>query len=80
MEQFERTKRYLLRIGKIYEGIFSSSAHDKDGYDDDVISFFIHCYHIRDWIIHLNRLGITAQQVDSYINSHNYYTNIKLQY
>lgn len=69
MEQLERARRYLARMEKIYEGIFSSS-HDKESYDDDVISFFIHCYHIRDWIIHLNKLGITAKEVDSYINSH----------
>lgn len=68
MEQFERAKRYLSRIEKIYEGIFSSSGHDKHTYDDDVISFFIHCYHIRDWIIHLNVLGITSVEIDEYIN------------
>jgi hypothetical protein len=54
----------------IYTGILSSSGHDKYAYDDDIISFFIHCYHVRDWIIHLNKLGITARQVDSYIDSH----------
>ena len=70
MEQFERTKRYLARLEAIYEGVFSSSGHDQDAYDDDVISFFIHCYHIRDWIIHLNTLGITSKQVDGYINQH----------
>lgn len=70
MEQFERTKRHLKRIEGIYAGIFSSSGHDKEAYDDDVVSFFIHCLHIRDWIIHLNKSGVTGQQVDSYINSH----------
>lgn len=70
MEQFERTKRYLARIEGLYSGVFSASGHDRDTYDDDVISFFIHCYHIRDWIIHLNKLGITVRQVDSYINEH----------
>lgn len=70
LEQFERTKRYLVRIERIYEGIFSSTGHDKEDYDDDVVSFFIHCYHVRDWIIHLNRLGITARQVDFFIDSH----------
>lgn len=70
LEQFERTKRYLTRIENIYAGIFSSSGHDREAYDDDVASFFIHCYHVRDWIIHLNKLGITAQQVDLYINEH----------
>ena len=70
MEQIERAKRYLKRIENIYEGIFSSSGHNKYEYDDDVISFFIHCYHIRDWIIQLNLKDITAQDIDSYINKH----------
>ncbi|WP_431064831.1 hypothetical protein [Methylotuvimicrobium sp.] len=70
MEQFERAKRYLSRVEELYEGVFSSSSHDKDAYDDDVISFFIHCYHIRDWIIHLNTLTITAKQIDGYIDRH----------
>ncbi|MDI9235129.1 hypothetical protein [Limnohabitans lacus] len=70
MEQIERAKRYLKRIENIYEGIFSSSEHNKHDYDDDVISFFIHCYHIRDWIIQLNLKGITAEEIDSYINNH----------
>jgi len=70
LEQFERAKRYLARIEKIYEGVSLSSGHDKDTYDDDVISFFIHCYHVRDWIIHLNVVGITSTQTDEYINQH----------
>ncbi|EGF6073333.1 hypothetical protein ICC49_003139 [Salmonella enterica] len=70
MEQVKRSKRYLNRIEKIYSGIFSSSGHNKEDYDDDVISFFIHCYHIRDWIIHLNTLNIRASHVDIFINEH----------
>lgn len=70
MEQFERTRRYLNRVRNIYSGTFSSIGHDKDLYDDDVISFFIHCYHIRDWLIHLNKVGVTAKQVDQFINDH----------
>ncbi|ENH6195805.1 TPA: hypothetical protein ACT20Q_001312 [Yersinia enterocolitica] len=70
MEQIERSKRYLTRMERIYSGILSSSGHDTANYDDDVISFFIHCYHIRDWFIHLNRLNIDAKQVDKFINKH----------
>lgn len=70
MEQFERAKRYLARIEIIYAGIFSEAGHNREAYDDDVISFFIHCYHVRDWIVHLNKVGITARQVDLYIDSH----------
>lgn len=70
MEQLDRTKRYLDRIKLVYSGVYSSSGHDKKLYDDDVLSFFIHCHHIRDWIIHLNTIGITAAQVDAFIDSH----------
>lgn len=70
LEQFERAKRYLARMENIYAGIFSGSGHDGEAYDDDVVSFFIHCYHVRDWIVHLNKIGVTARQVDSYIDSH----------
>jgi len=75
LEQFERTKRYLEKMRCIYSGIFSSSGHDKESYDDDVITFFIHCYHIRDWIIHLNKIGVTSKEVDDFINSH---TSLKI--
>lgn len=70
MEQLERTKRYLTRLEDIYAGVFSSSGHNKEAYDDDVVSFFIHCYHIRDWIAHLNNIGITAKDIDAYIDNH----------
>lgn len=70
LEQLERAKRYLNKIENIYAGIFSSSIHEKEAYDDDVTSFFIHCYHVRDWIINLNKIGVTARQVDAYIDSH----------
>lgn len=39
MEQVKRSKRYLNRMEKIYSGIFSSSGHNEEDYDDDVISF-----------------------------------------
>lgn len=69
MEQFERVERYLERLRKIYVGL--PHAHeDRAYYEDDVISFFIHCYHIRDWIVHLNRAGETSRDVDAFVNSH----------
>lgn len=70
MEQLERAQRYLERVKAIYAGVFSSKHHDKNAYEDDLISFFMHCYHIRDWVIHLNKIGVTASQVDAFINKH----------
>lgn len=69
MEQLEIVKRYLERIEAIYVGVPLLPSSNKEYYDDDVISFFIHCYHIRDWIIHLNKLGISPTEVDGYINN-----------
>ena len=69
MEQYERARRYLNKIENVYAGVFSSTEHILKDYDDDVYSFFIHCYHIRDWIIQLNKVGVTSNQVDAFINS-----------
>ncbi len=68
MEQLKRAERYLARIRAVYAGTFAQ-LHTRDAYEDDLLSFFMHCYHIRDWIIHLNRLDLTARYVDDFINA-----------
>lgn len=70
MEQFNRVSRHFERIEKMYSGIHPSSWDERINREDDVISFFIHCYHLRDWIIHLNRVGVTSKDVDAFINQH----------
>ena len=67
MEQIERTRRYLDRMRIIYAG--APYEKNRDYYADDVLSFFIHCFHIRDWIITLNK-AITQEDIDAFINSH----------
>lgn len=68
MEQLKRAERYLARIRATYAGTFAQ-FHDRDQYEDDLLSFFMHCYHVRDWIIRLNKAGVTARDVDSFINA-----------
>jgi hypothetical protein len=70
MEQIERTRRYLKRLKDIYNEV-PYTLDTRDYYTDDVYSFFIHCYHIRDWIIRLNRLGLGPKDVDTFIDAHN---------
>lgn len=67
MEQFERAQRYLERLRAAYAGIDTGSRSKRDC-EDDTLSFFMHCYHIRDWIVHLNKLGIGSREVDAFIN------------
>jgi hypothetical protein len=51
MEQLERAKRYLSKLRYSYEGIQEPSAmFSIDNPTDDCISFFMHCYHIKDWV------------------------------
>lgn len=68
MEQLQRAERYLSKVRAIYQGRFAQS-HDRYSYEDDLLSFFMHCYHIRDWIIRLNKIGVTGKEVDAFINS-----------
>jgi len=69
MDQIERTERYLDRIRQMYDAVPDRDDAGKY-YGDDVASFFMHCYHIRDWIIELNRVGATRDEVDTFIDEH----------
>ncbi|ASG09142.1 hypothetical protein ACYVLC_003401 [Vibrio cholerae] len=71
MKQLERSKRYLKRIRLGYDGVHNSSLVFQD-FEDDLSSFFMHCYHVRDWLIHSEHLSITAKQVDEFINSNDF--------
>lgn len=70
MEQLDRARRYLQRIERQYVGLFSSSGHDEQEAFDDVISFFIHCYHVRDWALHECDSCVSARVIDAFIDSH----------
>lgn len=69
MEQIERTRRYLKRIRDIYEGV-PYIAETRECYTDDVISFFIHCHHIADWVMKLEGFSIQKKDVEQFIDVH----------
>jgi hypothetical protein len=69
MQQFERIERYLERIRGIYRGQPHYLAQ-KECYEDDVISFFIHCHHMCDWVTQLNKARESKESVNAFINSH----------
>jgi hypothetical protein len=68
MEQIDRARRYLVRMREMYQSV--PYREDKEAYADDVLSFFIHTYHIKDWITTLNKLGITKEAINTFINQH----------
>lgn len=67
MEQLDRANRYLTKLYYAYEGIQNSSASFSiDGPKDDCISFFMHCYHIKDWLIAIHG---RRTETEAFINS-----------
>ena len=47
--QLERIKRYYKRFKNINNG--RPHTDSTDYYMDDIFSFFINCYHLKDWLI-----------------------------
>jgi hypothetical protein len=35
-----------------------------------VYSFFVHCYHVRDWFFHLNKVNLTEKELEDFIGRH----------
>lgn len=68
LKQYERAERYLDRIRMIYEGTYFPGSAEH--YEDEVVSFFIHCYHIKDWVVSLSKININGAEIDTFINSH----------
>ena len=70
--QYDRARRYLERLKMIYEGTFPVHRcfGNLDYFDDEVVSFFIHCYHVKDWIIGYSTEPLTSSEIERFINAH----------
>jgi len=66
-EQFKRVRRWYER----FESIKNGRIHDKPSefYEDDVYSFFMNCYHLKDWIRNDPTVASVANKVEEYINN-----------
>jgi hypothetical protein len=72
MEQLDRAGRYLSRMRYAYQGIQEPTlVFTIEDPRDDCISFFMHCYHIKDWVQHLCcHTKEQKQAVEDFINQH----------
>ena len=66
IKQFERVQRFQNRI--------HNQDRDSTEYDDDLLSFFMHCHHLKDWVENDQTANITDQEVEALIAN-----NIELQ-
>ncbi len=51
----------------MYNGSNSLQWEDRHYHKDDVYSFFVHCNHLRDWVLHLNKIGINKSDIIEFI-------------
>jgi len=74
-EQWDRVKRWYQRFKDINDG----KPHTRNAeYEvDDVYSFFINCYHLKDWIISDDTVKIQNKRkhVEKYVHTTNDYLN-----
>lgn len=69
MEQLEIVERYLVRMSRMYSDNNSLKWEDRHLHKDDVCSFFVHCNHLRDWVLHLNKIGIKKTDITEFIHA-----------
>jgi hypothetical protein len=69
MEQLERTRRYLDRMRRLYRGVPAEWDRRRE-FEDDVYSFFVHCYHVRDWFFQMNKINLTEKELEEFVGKH----------
>lgn len=71
VQQYERTKRWYGRMQEITNGKDHSAERGRptNYYYDDLLAFFINCYHLKDWLINDEEANIERANVEEFINS-----------
>ncbi|EGR0148418.1 hypothetical protein FRN29_21560, partial [Vibrio alginolyticus] len=64
-QPLDRAKRYLNRIESIDQTRFSEEWKEEE-LSDDFYSFFVWCYHIKDWLI--QRDDVDTTEIEKFIN------------
>jgi hypothetical protein len=66
-EQMERLKRCYGRLSQIDTG----RRHDmhSENYRDELYTFFLNCYHLKDWLKNDNTFQVNGNVVEGYINN-----------
>lgn len=65
-EQLERVNRWYSRFKEIDGGRIHNMPSDY--YQDEVYTFFLNCYHLKDWIKNDPSVGSVANKVEAFIN------------
>jgi len=67
VDQIQRVERWYQRFVEIDAGTQTNASFD--GQEDDVLAFFMNCFHLKDWIKNDVNDPAFAQIVENYINA-----------
>jgi len=67
LEQFDRVKRWYERFALIDGG----RQHDQpsDNYQDEVYTFFINCFHLKDWLKNDGSVEVDAKEIEDFVKN-----------
>lgn len=66
-EQWNRVLRWHERMRLIEKGVVPTNPIDC--YQDDVLAFFVSCYHMKDWLKNDPASGVSAPEVERFVAS-----------
>ena len=66
-EQFDRLQRSYNRFQDINDG--RPHSRQSDYYTDDMYSFFMNCYHLKDWLVNDAEFSASSADLEGFINS-----------
>jgi hypothetical protein len=64
-EQWSRVLRWHERFRLIGKGVVV--ANPIECYDDDVLAFFVSCYHLKDWLKNDPASGVSENEVETFV-------------
>jgi hypothetical protein len=67
-QQWRRVQRYSAKLEGINRGVQGNTGITGDHCEDEFYSFFMHCYHLKDWLKN-DASFRKASQVESYISA-----------
>lgn len=70
IEQYKRMKRWHERFKVIDQGKPHNTS--SDAYQDDVLAFFMNCWHLKDWVTHDTSSDVGESTMKEFIRE-NYY-------
>lgn len=65
-DQYERLKRWFLRVEDVEDGL-KNQEFDAAKFKDDYLAFFQNCYHLKDHLLNDSAANVTESDLDSFI-------------